>query len=124
MSIFKEAISQILGISGRMISYSKSEYRDRNPKNLVVFNANVCTKEDGKLWYGDLDITVDQEKLSELAQSLGNDLYVLYEMDGRFENEDSPRLEEPVVVFKPDGSWKLGNRLTEYVDSNTLTLIY
>nr|HPI82220.1 hypothetical protein [Candidatus Paceibacterota bacterium] len=42
---------------GRMISGSKSGYRDRYPENLVVFNANIVTKKRGKVWHGDLDVT-------------------------------------------------------------------
>jgi len=74
---------------GRMISGSKSGYRDRYPKNLVVFNANIVTKSRGKVWHGDLDVTIDYEKLESVAEVLEEDLYILYEMDGRFENEDA-----------------------------------
>jgi hypothetical protein len=121
MEIFKEAASKILGMNGRMISGSKSGYLNHYPKNLAVFNANVCTKNEGKIWYGDIDLTLDREQLSELAKSLENEVYVLYEMDARFENEASPKLENAVVVFKKDGSWKIGKSWAEYVDSDKLT---
>lgn len=121
MEIFKEAASKILGMNGRMISGSKSGYLNHYPKNLAVFNANICTKNEGKIWYGDIDLTLDREQLSELAKSLENDVYVLYEMDARFENEASPKLENAVVVFKKDGSWKIGKSWAEYVDSDKLT---
>jgi hypothetical protein len=121
MTIFKEAASKILGMNGRMISGSKSGYSKHYPKNLAVFNANVCTKNEGKIWYGDIDLTLDHEQLSELAKSLENDVYVLYEMDARFENEASPKLENAVVVFKQDGSWKICKSWAEYVDSDKLT---
>jgi hypothetical protein len=74
-------------ISGRMISYSKSTYRDRFPENEVYFNANIFVEGEGKVFYGDLDITKDRETLKQIASSIGKDLYVLSEMDGRFENE-------------------------------------
>ena len=121
MKIFKEAASKILGMNGRMISGSKSGYSSRYPTNLAVFNANVCTQNEGKIWYGDIDLTLDREQLSELAKSLENDVYVLYEMDARFENEASPKLDNAVVVFKQDGSWKIGKSWAEYVDSDKLT---
>lgn len=121
MEIFKEAANKILGMNGRMISGSKSGYLNHYPKNLAVFNANICTKNEGKIWYGDIDLTLDREKLSELAKSLENEVYVLYEMDARFENEASPKLENAVVVFKKDGSWKIGKSWAEYVDSDKLT---
>lgn len=73
---------------GRMISGSKSLYRQTYPKHNVCFNANVVAKSYGKVWYGDLDLTLDREKLQEVANVLNDTLYVLYEMDGRFENEN------------------------------------
>lgn len=88
---------------GRMISGSKSGYVQRNPNNLVVFNANLCTKEQGKIWYGDLDITKDEKALSVLAGLLGETVYVLREMDARFDNESSPKFDRAVAVFHTDG---------------------
>lgn len=74
-------------ISGRMISGSKSRYRERFPDNEVYFNANIFVLGEGKVWYGDLDVTKDREDLQKIASQLGKDLYILREMDGRFENE-------------------------------------
>jgi len=71
---------------GRMISGSKSGYVNKHPKNQVIFNANVFNAE-GKIWYGDLDLTLDNDKLQDVANELNFDLYVLREYDGRFENE-------------------------------------
>ena len=52
-----------LGMRGKMISFSKSGYAQKNPDNLVVFNSNVCTDE-GKIWYGDLDVTLSYDAVS------------------------------------------------------------
>lgn len=92
---------EVLGFPGAMISGSKSGYREAYPKNLVVFNSNVCTR-DGKIWYGDLDITKSWDKLQTLANALGKEIYVLYEMHGRFENEDRPLIEQAVAKFSPE----------------------
>jgi hypothetical protein len=70
----------------RLISGSKSGYRERFPDHEVYFNANIFT-ENGKIWHGDLDLNLDSEKLQNLANELKTDLYILSEMDGRFENE-------------------------------------
>ena len=77
----------MLGFPGRLLHYSKSGYRDLYPENFVIFNANLCTKSE-KIWYGDIDLTLDKNNLLRLAKELGEDLYVLYEMDGRFEKEE------------------------------------
>ena len=71
---------------GRMISPSKSLYRITHPTHDTLFNANIFTEKNGKIWWGDLDLTLDDVKLKQIAQEIGEDLYILREMDGRFEN--------------------------------------
>lgn len=73
---------------GRLICASKSGYYDKHPNNLIVFNSNVITKKSGKVWYGDLDVTLDFDNLKNVADELNEDLYILREMDARFENEN------------------------------------
>ena len=107
--------AEVLGYPGRMVCGSKSLYSDRNPANITIFNSNVCTKEDGKLWYGDIDVTIDAEKLLDLAATIGKTVYVLYEMDGRFENEDAPLIEKAAFSFSPDDEIIPGERMVEYV---------
>lgn len=72
---------------GRMLSMSKSDYRDANPNSVVCFNANLVTAKDGKIWYGDLDLTKDGEVLKTIAEETNTIIYVLRELDCRFENE-------------------------------------
>lgn len=91
-------------IMGRMISGSKSGYREKYPDHLVVFNANIVTESRGKVWYGDLDLTLDTPKLVEVSKELGEPMYVLREMDARFENEDKDiefYKHKAVKVFDP-----------------------
>ena len=102
-------VSLLLGHSGRMIAGSKSTYLRAFPKNLVMFNANVILEGMGKVWHGDLDITRDEALLVRLAELTDRELYVLYEMDGRFENEDSPKLDRAAykVSKVPFLSWHI-----------------
>lgn len=65
---------------GRMISAHKTA-----PKGcLCVWNANVVSPTQGKVWYGDLNITKEGKVLKKIADELGETLYVLREMDCRF----------------------------------------
>jgi len=75
-------------IQGRMLSYSKSRYMEKYPDNEINFNCNVFVLGEGKIWYGDLDITEDRNELEKIASEIGRDLYILREMDGRFGNEN------------------------------------
>jgi hypothetical protein len=87
----------------RLISGSKSGYRNRFPDHEVYFNANIFT-ENGKIWHGDLDLTLDSEKLQNLANDLKTTLFILSEMDGRFENENRKFTEVKAVakkIFEP-----------------------
>lgn len=81
--------------NGRMISATKSGYMKNNPDNEVYFNANVFILGEGKIWYGDLDLTKDIEKLQSVASQLGTNLYVLREKDGRFGKE---KISDPEII--------------------------
>ena len=74
---------------GRMISGSKSEYYNQHPDNNIVFNGNIITKKEGKIWYGDLDITLEFDQLKEIADEIKQDLYILRESDARFDTENA-----------------------------------
>lgn len=106
-------VHDLLGMEGNMISGSKSYYRSRFPDHFVAFNANVCN-ESGKIWYGDIDISLSKEDLIELSVSMRQNIYVLSEMDGRFENENSPKIEKSLVVFFPDGGFEIRESLKEF----------
>lgn len=107
----EEVIAQyILGFPGRMVGGSKSIYRYDNPKNLVVFNANVVMDDKRKIWYGDLDLTLSSNDLLDLAEDLGETIHVLSESDARFENEANPNIENAVATYRPD-------RTASYKDS-------
>lgn len=99
---------QILGMCGKMISVSKSGYIQRNPRNLTIFNANICTRKE-KIWFGDLDVTLSKNSLIQLAQKLNENVYVLYEMDGIFDNEETPLISRHVVCFTTAGELLLGH---------------
>lgn len=70
----------------RMVGGSKTLYMREHPTHEVVFNSNIFSTS-GKIWWGDLDLTIDSEKLQAVCDELKVSLFVLYEMDGRFENE-------------------------------------
>lgn len=104
MEALYEQLRNHLGSAGRMISGSKSGYRNSHPDNCAVFNANIIAKNsDGaeKVWFGDIDITLDEQALKSAALDAECELYVLREMDARFENESNPKLDK--FVYKTDG---------------------
>jgi hypothetical protein len=73
----KSWIEKRIGWEGRMISGSKSGYMKRNPGNEVYFNANIFVLGEGKIWWGDLDLTKDREVLTEISASCGKKFYIL-----------------------------------------------
>lgn len=109
----EEILNKKLGWPGRMISGSKSGYRRVYPENFVIFNANLCTQKE-KIWYGDLDLTKDKDILSEIAKELNETLYVLYEMDARFENENNFNIENAAAIFTSDGKIMVGDKYKKY----------
>jgi len=98
----EKAILTTLGPTGRMIDDSKTAYRDTHPDHLPVFNANVCLGSS-KIWHGDLDLTIDEEALLDLASRSEEVVSVLYESDGRFRYEEHPLIAEAVYSAAPSG---------------------
>ena len=76
--------------NGRMIGGSKTGYSSEHADELIVFNANVLMSGYGKVWYGDLNLTEDYLVLQDIAKSLNSTLYILWESDGRFGDENKP----------------------------------
>jgi hypothetical protein len=69
---------------------SKSGYRLRHPRNLFVPNANIFSRKQGKIWWGDLDLEKDKAALEGIARRLRRRLYVLDEADGRWDRGHRP----------------------------------
>jgi len=85
---------------GRMVAGSKSGYRTRNEYNKVYFNANVCILNENileKIWWGDIDISLEGDKLKDIGKLLDETLYVFYEHDARnIEDLEDLNLEQSV----------------------------
>ena len=113
----QKIVSKVLGHKGKMITGSKGRYRYNNPNNIVVFNSNVVLAHTHNvIWSGDLDITLDHKKLSTLAKAVG-DFFVIYEMDGRFENASKPKLDDYVALVQSNGQIVLNPKHTyKYVN--------
>jgi hypothetical protein len=107
-----EAILATLGPPGRMIGASKTAYRNHHPDHLTIFNANVCLAH-AKVWWGDLDLTLDESRVLDLASQAGETLTVLYESDGRFEHEDVPLIAEAVYSAAPSGHTMVDSTIGE-----------
>ena len=74
----------------RMIAGHKWDYESNHKGDLIIFNANVLMPNYGKVWYGDLNLTEDYKTLKKISDSLNTTLYILWEMDGRFGEENKP----------------------------------
>ena len=95
----------------RMISWSKSGYRKLHPDHFVMFNANSFTDKFGKIWHGDIDITLDANKLKQISDEIGITLYILYEIDGRFGNENREEFKNKSMGDTENG---LAEKMQEY----------
>jgi hypothetical protein len=69
---------------------SKSAYRLLHPRNIFIPNANIFSRNQGKIWWGDLDLEKDKAALENIAQRLRRRLYVMDELDGRWQRAPLP----------------------------------
>lgn len=65
-----------------------SAYKNAPRGQVCVWNANVLIKTHGKVWFGDININKDGDKLKEIAVKIEEPLYVLREKDCRFDTEN------------------------------------
>lgn len=110
-----ETCIEHLGYLSKLLG-SKSGYSKLHPKHVVIFNSNLYVEENGeyvKCWYGDIDITNEHKKLIDLYNDIQTPFYILYEMDGRFGNEDNPMINNHVVRVDNSGI-TLGDKWTKY----------
>jgi hypothetical protein len=100
-----------------MMTGSKSGYCKTYPENVAVFNANLIVPEgDGfsKIWHGDLDLTLDGEKIIKLSEKIKLPIYVLREMDARFGNEEEPQVENHLASYDYSRAQNLQVELGSY----------
>jgi hypothetical protein len=91
-----DVAEEILGYPGAMLSGTKTA----PPGETVVWNSNVSAGAE-KIWYGDINLDKSAGKLQNLADILGETIYVLSEMDARFDTEKNPRTDRARATFSP-----------------------
>ena len=71
-------------IEGRLITFSKSLYREAYPKHIVLFNACLFNTKGEEVWWGDVDLTRDWKVFYETARALNETLILTPETPYRF----------------------------------------
>lgn len=100
---YTDLIVEKVGRLDNLISWSKSGYSRNKPKNLAVFNSNIVINGE-KVWYGDIDLSLSKNSLQSIAKQENVDIFVIYERDGRWDNEDNPKIDRPVAIYHGDGT--------------------
>ena len=73
-----------------LMKMTQNEFIDNNGQLQTEYDVKISiTKKSGKIWYGDVDITMEFDNLKSIADELKEDLYILYESDARFEHENA-----------------------------------
>lgn len=89
MKNFNEIFNKYDFYNGRLICSSKSLYHKKFPDHNVLFNANIFIKE-GKIFYGDIDLNIDNVVLQKICNELNEEFIVVRELYGRFGGEKKP----------------------------------
>lgn len=103
---------QYLGHKARLLCGSKSRYKEMYPLHLIVFNANVFMGFQ-KIWYGDLDLDIDVDKLYALSKVLSAKISVTYEWEGRFGKENGMTKERLDEIAVWDSEFGLSKKAIE-----------
>lgn len=81
-----DAAWELLGPPGKMLSASKQAPEGEE----VVWNACLFNEAGEQIWHGDFNLTRDEEKLRELAESIGP-IFLTREQPARFEGLDAAK---------------------------------
>ena len=108
-------IEKRLGDVGNVLSSNRTRYRKTHPNNLIIFNSNIII-DNQKLWTGDIDITISNDDLIDISRIMNKDVYILFGADKRLKNDDTDTDKYCVVMYSPDGTHRLNNRLTKFYD--------
>lgn len=66
----------------------KESYKKLYPDHVVLLNSCVFGEKSGKLWCGDVDLTVDYDSLVSISEKLNESLYVLHNSDTQAEGDE------------------------------------
>lgn len=88
----RRLLSIAFGFPGIILNSSKSD-------NNIIYNSNILVGNK-KYWFGDFRLN-NKTKLDDISQLLEEPIYLLREMDARFETEDNPNIDKAVYVTKP-----------------------
>lgn len=102
IEIAPEAV-ELLGHHGRLLSPSKSAYREAHGDNDVYFNACIFDRSGLQRWFGDVDVTLERDKLEHLAGRIGS-IYLTPEKPYRFQGLVDHEEDERVLRFEGGGS--------------------
>ena len=80
-----QEVEKILGPCGRLLSSSKSAYREFYPDHQVFFNACLWDSNGTEIWFGDIDLTKENRKLEKARNLFDNPIYLTKEDPYRFE---------------------------------------
>jgi hypothetical protein len=95
---------------GRLIAESKTGYMRRHPQHAVIFNATIADSTGRRLWWGDVDLTIEEDILVQLAERVGLHLNVYYEGDSRRGFVETIDPINAVFLVHPDGTVDPGTR--------------
>lgn len=103
-----ELVNQILGklphFRGYMLSGSKSIYRDKFPDHTIYFNACIFNEELEQIWWGDIDYTLDKNKLHEVANEFNITFYITRESPYRFDGltQNNIKEDKDILTIAPN----------------------
>jgi hypothetical protein len=88
----------------RMISWSKSRYRNHFQNHDIWFNLNLFTPS-GIWWNGDVDLTIDNLTIQRICNELGEEIIAVQEMlgwQGAQEKSYDELKEHAHAIFTPN----------------------
>ena len=99
--IFKQFVAKDL-YRGRKLTLpgKESEYSKKFPTHKPVFDVAVCNLAGDVLWWGDLELQTDADKIQSISEQLGMYLFVIPQRFIRYEKFNKDMAKNCVFITK------------------------
>jgi hypothetical protein len=85
---------------GRKLTYDQATYEKEHRQRKPVFDVAICNLAGDAIWWGDLELSIDSEKIQNISEELGMYLFVIPQKFLRYERFNKNMAKNCVFITK------------------------
>lgn len=85
---------------GRKLTYDQATYASEHRQRKPVFDVAICDLEGNAIWWGDLEMAVDTDKIQAISEEIGKYLFVIPQKFLRYERFNKSMAKDCIFITK------------------------